>query len=123
MRELFDFKSITKKGAAFIAKEVVDAGSIFPGTAGQVLLIATIRVRGGLIVCVRVFGYGYLPWLKNESGGTVKAVTVRAALLSTTRYSKFGRIKPIVAPPKRETVKLVPCTTGSEITIASTRYC
>jgi hypothetical protein len=114
--------SVRVKDGGFVAKQIVDANEITPGSAGQSLLVWWINTHGRFVSSIRGTAYGLLQNLVVVHQSNFKTVTVKSIRLGSSTYSKFGQVPDISAPPKRKTVILVPCKNGDTSDIDGNVY-
>jgi hypothetical protein len=122
LRNILNLNSVREVSGGFIVKQIVPANDVAPGTAGQAFIVWFVMVRGGHVISCHGTAHGILQTYALVHKTQLKAVTVKSLNLGTETYSKFGFIPRIVAPPKRRTVKLVPCKNGDKADFGSNSY-
>jgi hypothetical protein len=122
LRDLAEVDSVRRERGGFIAEQIVDANVVSPGSAGQSLIVWTVDTRGGFVVSCKGTAYGLFQILLTEPKVVAKAVTAKSLPLGSATYSKIGIVPRITAPPKRDTVKLVPCRNGNMSDYGSSGY-
>jgi hypothetical protein len=120
LRNLMAFSSVIENGSTFVAKEVVDANEVLPGTPGQSLVVVTVNTHDGYVVSLRATYYGIFryPIFTHDD---VRAQTLTLIHGVQGNFSRFGLVSPISHPPETKTVNLIPCPKG-ENAISSNKY-
>jgi hypothetical protein len=112
LREFLNLTSVRRVSGGFVAKQIVPAADISPGTPGQALIFWSVKTHGGFVTNYRGTAHGLLQSHVVVRKTHLEAVIVKSIHLEPGTYSKFGLVPQIVAPPKNKTVKLVPCKNG-----------
>jgi hypothetical protein len=120
LRDLRRQESVTNHGDTFTVQQVTSASSLLPQLGGQVLIEWTVTVRGGYVRQVHGVAHGILPSFLSPRHRT--ASTVASIALLPDSYADFGNVKPINAPPKDKTIKMLACANSSTSMIRNSEY-
>jgi hypothetical protein len=120
LRDLRRQESVTNHGKTFTVQQVTPASRLFPLLAGQVLIDWTVTVRGGYVRHVHGVAHGILPSYMSPRHRT--ATSAPSIPLLPDSYTDFGDVKPINAPPKDKTVKMVACADPSASITRGSKY-
>jgi len=120
LRNLRRQESVTEQGNTFKVQQVTSASVLLPWLAGQILIEWSVSVRGDYVRQVLGVAHGILP--SYLSARHRPAPSIRSIAILPASYSEFGDVKPIDAPPKYKTVKIVACAIPSEFITRSNKY-
>ena len=120
LKNLMSVTSVTASGSTFVAKEVVGANEVLPGTPGQSLVVVSANTHDGFVVSLRAIFYGIFRSPVFTHGGLrARSLTLIHGVQSN--FSKFGLVPSIPTPPETKTVNLIPCPKG-EAAISNNRF-
>ena len=111
LKNLMSVSSVVESGSTFVAKEVVNANEVLPGTPGQSLDVVSANAHDGYVVSLRVTSYGMFQSPVFTHGGERSRILTQIHGVQTS-FSKFGQVPSISTPPETETVNLIPCPKG-----------
>ena len=120
LRDLRGQESVTEHGNTFKVQQVTSASQLLPQLAGQVLIEWSVTIRGEYVRQVRGVAHGILP--SYLSARHRSAPSIRSIAILPSSYAEFGDVKPINAPAKYKTVKIVECPIPSEFITRSNKY-
>lgn len=118
LKKLMSISSVTASGSTFVAKEVVGANEVLPGTPGQSLVVVSANTHDGYVVSLRATSYGiFRSPVSTNHGLTARTLTQIHGVQSN--FSKIGLVPSIPTPPETKTVNLIPCPKGGAANINS----